>query len=40
MWHVWGRGEVYVELWWGEREGKRPLGRPKHRCEENVKMGL
>jgi hypothetical protein len=17
MWHVWGRGEAYTELWWG-----------------------
>jgi hypothetical protein len=22
MWHVWGRGEVYTGLWWGNlREG-------------------
>ena len=21
-------------------EGKRPPGRPRHRCEDNVKMGL
>jgi hypothetical protein len=22
----------------GESEGKRPLGRPKHRCENNIEM--
>jgi hypothetical protein len=21
-------------------EGKRPLGRPRHRCEDNIKMDL
>jgi len=40
MWHVWGRGEVCVGLWWGKPEGKRPPGRPRHRCEDNVKMGF
>ena len=24
----------------GKPEGKRPLGRPTHRWEENIKMGL
>ena len=24
-------GEVYIGFWWGEPEGKRPLGRPRHR---------
>jgi len=24
----------------GKPEGKRPLGRPKHRCEANIKMDL
>jgi len=24
----------------GKPEGKRPLGRPKHRWEDNIKMGL
>jgi len=23
-----------------EREGKRPLGRPRDRCENNIKMNL
>jgi hypothetical protein len=24
----------------GKREGKKPLGRPKHRLEDNIKMNL
>jgi hypothetical protein len=24
----------------GKSQGKRPLGRPKHRCEDNIKMDL
>jgi len=24
----------------GKREGKRPLGRPRHRWEDNIKMDL
>jgi hypothetical protein len=38
MWHVWGR-VVYRALV-GKLEGKRPLGRPRRRCENNTKMDL
>jgi hypothetical protein len=24
----------------GKPEGKRPLGRPRHRCEDNIKMDV
>jgi hypothetical protein len=24
----------------GRPEGKRPLGRPRHRCEDNIKLDL
>ena len=24
----------------GKPKGKRPLGRPRRRCEDNIKMGL
>jgi hypothetical protein len=24
----------------GKPEGKRPLGRPRHRCEDNIKIDL
>jgi hypothetical protein len=33
------RGGVYKVLV-GKPEGKRPLGRPKHRWEDNIKMDL
>jgi len=33
-------GEVIrIEFWWGKPEGKRPLGRPRRRWEDN-KMNL
>jgi len=31
------RRGVY-RLWWVKHEGKRPLGRPRHRREDNIKM--
>ena len=33
-----GRGAHRVLV--GNPEGKRPLGRPRHRCEDSVKMDL
>jgi hypothetical protein len=33
-----GRGMYRVLV--GKPEGKRPLGRPKHRWEDNIKMDL
>ena len=33
-----GRGVVRVSV--GKREGKRPLGRPRCRWEDNIKMDL
>jgi hypothetical protein len=33
-----GRGAYRVLV--GRPEGKRPLGRPRHRWEDNIKMGL
>jgi hypothetical protein len=32
-------GSMY-RIWVGNLEGKRSLGRPKHRWEDNIKMGL
>jgi hypothetical protein len=26
-------------FWWG-KQGKRPPGRPRRRCEDNIKIGL
>jgi len=33
------RREAY-RFWWGRPEGMRPLGRPRHRWEDNIKMYL
>ena len=33
-----GRGAHKVLV--GKSEGKRPLGRPRHRCEDTIKMDL
>jgi hypothetical protein len=37
MWHAWGGRGVYRVLV-GMPESKRPLGRPKHRWEDNIKI--
>jgi hypothetical protein len=34
MWHAWERN-VYTVLM-GKPEGKRPLGRPRHRWEDGL----
>jgi hypothetical protein len=39
MWHVWGRGKVNTGCC-GESRGKEPLGRPRHRWEDNIKVDL
>ena len=33
-------GEGCTGFWWGNLSGKRPLGRPRLRWEDNIKMGL
>ena len=40
MWHVWRTGEVCARFWWGNLWGKRPLGRPRRRWEDNIKSGF
>ena len=35
-----GTGEAYTRFWWGKPEGKRPLGRPRRRWEDNIKADL
>jgi hypothetical protein len=39
MWHAWRKGELYRVLV-GRTEGKRPLGGPKRRWEDNIEMNL
>jgi hypothetical protein len=35
-----GRGEVFTGFWLGAPKLKRPLGRPRHRQEYNIKLDL
>jgi hypothetical protein len=35
-----GRGEVFTGVLLGRTEGKRPLGRPRRRWEDNIKIDL
>ena len=35
-----GEGRDVHRLLAGKPEGKRPLGRPRHRWEDNIKMDL
>jgi hypothetical protein len=39
MWHVWG-GKRCIRVLVGKPERRRPLGRPRRRWEENIKMDL
>jgi hypothetical protein len=34
-----GRYEKFIQIWVGKPEGKRPLLRPGHRWEDNIKNG-
>jgi hypothetical protein len=41
MWHAWrGEGRGVYRVLVGRPEGKRPLGRPRRRWEDNIKMDL
>ena len=35
-----GEGRVVHRVLVEKAKGKRPLGRPRHRCEDNIKMDL
>jgi hypothetical protein len=37
MWHAWEREKVYKVLV-GKPEGKRPLGRPRRRWEDGIRV--
>jgi len=35
-----GESRGVYRIFWGKPEGKRPLGRPRCRWEDNIKMDL
>ena len=37
---VYGGNKTYIQVLVGKPEGKRQLGRPRHRWEDNIKMDL
>jgi hypothetical protein len=37
---VWGDGKGVYRVLVGKPEGKRPLGRPRQKWEDNIKMDL
>jgi hypothetical protein len=40
MWHAWERGEVLTGFSLGGLERKRPVGRSRLKCKNNIKMDL
>jgi len=40
MWHVWGERRGVYRVLMEKQEGKRPLGRPRSRWKDNIKMDL
>jgi hypothetical protein len=40
MQHIRGIREGAYRVLMGKPEGKRPLGKPRHRWEDNIKMDL
>jgi hypothetical protein len=40
MWRAWGEVRGAYNILVGGSEGRRPLGRPRRRWEDNIKMDL
>jgi hypothetical protein len=40
MWHTWERREKVYKILVGKPEGKRPLGPPRRRWEDGIRMDL
>jgi hypothetical protein len=38
--YIYETGEMHTGFWFGRSEGKRPLGRPRLRWEDNIEMDL
>jgi hypothetical protein len=40
MWHAWERREKCTRVLVGKPEGRRPLGRPRRRWKDGIRMDL
>jgi hypothetical protein len=40
MWHAMGEGRSVYKFLVGRPEGSRPLGRPRYRWKNNIKLDL
>jgi hypothetical protein len=40
MWHLWGEGRGVYRVLVGKPGEKRPLGRPRRKWEDNIKIDL
>jgi hypothetical protein len=40
MWHAWERREKMYKVLMGQPKGKRPLGRPRRRWEDGIRMDI
>ena len=40
MWRVLVRRGGRIGSWWGKPEGRRPLGRPRRRWMDNIRVDL
>ena len=40
MWRIWVRRGGCIGSGWGKPEGRRPLGRPRHRWVDNNRLDL
>jgi hypothetical protein len=40
MWHAWERRDKVYKVLVGKPEGKRPLGRPRRRWDDGIRMYL
>jgi hypothetical protein len=40
MWHAWERREKCTRFWWESPKEREPLGRPRRRWEDGIRMDL
>jgi hypothetical protein len=38
MWHARGKKEMFTGYWFGGTNGKKTVGRPRRRWEDNIRM--